>query len=166
MKSTHFDPVPRPADEAQGHDENGKRVESLAYVGSAAAGLVTCAADMGQLLLEYERMLAGRSPVLSASTLRSMTTPAANVVLLVDGKRIDTGDAQMGLGHFLHVAKNGHHVAFHSGGNPGVRAYWILDLDAGNGLFVAVNSDRGADVVVPLMQAWGEAYGIDPPVLF
>jgi hypothetical protein len=84
----------------------------------------------------------------------------------VDGRRIDMGDARMGLGHFIHQTKRGGPILFHSGGNPGAGAYLLVDLDRGNGLFLAVNSDGAADLLRAVLAAWGKFYGVDPPVFF
>ncbi|CAN5335431.1 hypothetical protein BH09GEM1_BH09GEM1_27080 [soil metagenome] len=95
-----------------------------------------------------------------------MAGPIAKVALTVNGQSIDVGDAKMGLGHFIHVNRNRHRILFHSGGNPGVAAYLLIDIDAGNGLFMAVNSDSAGDVLRAILAAWGRWARTDPPTAF
>ena len=76
------------------------------------------------------------------------------------------GDTEMALGHFIHRTRGGQRMLFHSGGNPGVGAYFVVDLDRNNGLFVAVNSDHAGKVMRELLEAWSAWYRTDPPTFF
>lgn len=151
---------------ATGYDDVGKPVAPFQCVGESAAGLVTSARDMAKLLAEYTRVKRDSSAILSSKWLDSLATPIARVAMTVDGKVITMGDAQMGLGHFIHRTREGHRVLFHSGGNPGVAAYVLVDVNSGSGLFMAVNSDSASDVLRAIVSAWGRWAHTDPPVLF
>ncbi len=153
-------------DATTGYDDTGKPVAPFQCVGEAAAGLVSTARDMAKLLAEYPRVKQGHSPILPAGWIDTLASPIAKVALLVNGRSIDVGDAQMGLGHFLHVSHNGHRILFHSGGNPGVAAYLLIDIDDGSGLFMAVNSDSAGDVLRAILAAWGRWARTDPPTAF
>ena len=50
--------------------------------------------------------------------------------------------------------------------NPGFRAYFIVALERGDGVFIAVNSDNGVPVITRVLQLWGEAHGGGLPPLF
>ena len=153
-------------DAATGYDDSGKPIAPFQCVGEAAAGLVTTARDMATLLAEYRRVQHDSSSILPARWLDSLARPIAKVALTVNGRSIDVGDAQMGLGHFIHVSHNGHRILFHSGGNPGVAAYLLIDIDGGRGLFMAVNSDSAGDVLRAILAAWGRWARTDPPTAF
>jgi CubicO group peptidase (beta-lactamase class C family) len=156
---------PRPTD-AAGFDEAGNRVHPVHCIGEAAAALVTTAGDMARLLVEYGRAHRGKSRVLPAGWIDTITTPIIKTSLEIDGKSLDMGDTQMGLGHFIHRSKDGRRMLFHSGGNPGVVAYLLIDLDRDGGLFVAVNSDRGRAVIEALIRSWANWHRTDPPTFF
>ena len=153
-------------DAAVGYDDSGKPIAPFQCVGEAAAGLVTTARDMATLLAEYRRVQHDSSSILPARWLDSLARPIAKVALTVNGRSIDVGDAQMGLGHFIHVSQNGHRILYHSGGNPGVAAYLLIDIDSGRGLFMAVNSDSAGDVLRAILAAWGRWARTDPPTAF
>jgi CubicO group peptidase (beta-lactamase class C family) len=166
MTETGFDASPGRRAIAEGYDEAGDRVHPSRCVGTAAAGLVTSARDMAKLLAEYSRVKAGRSRVLTAGTLTSIATPLIKTSLEIQGRTIDMGDTQMGLGHFIHRTSDGHTILFHSGGNPGVGAYFVIDIDRGNGLFVVVNSDHAGKVMREVLASWAAWYRSDPPTFF
>lgn len=146
---------------AVGYDEQGKAVPAVRYVGSSAAGLWGSAHDFARLLRAYGRVWRGLDRrVLSAAELREMARPVAPVAL--EG----VSGASYGLGHGTHRAPDGRLYLYHSGGNPGFRAYLIVAPERGDGLFIAVNSDNGVPVITRVLQIWGEAHGGGLPPLF
>jgi len=148
-------------DEAAGYDEEGGAIPGRRYVGTAAAGLRTTADDVARLLVAYHRAWTGRSAaVLAPRALREV----AETVGAVELEGVER--AFYGLGHGGHRRRDGTLVLYHSGGHPGVRAYVLIAPDEGDGLFVAVNSDRGVPVVAAVREAWGAAHGGDLPPLF
>lgn len=151
---------PREA-EATGYDEKGRPIPTRRYVGTSAAGLRTTARDFARLLVAYHHVWTGRSTiVLGPGVLREAAVPVAAVELE------DVEGAFYGLGHAVHRRSDGAVLLYHSGGNPGVRAYVVIEPDAGDGLFIAVNSDRGVPVVAAVREAWGAAHGGDLPPLY
>jgi len=164
MKDSGFGPPPRPT--AAGYDESGQPVRPVRCVGEAAAGFVTTARDMATLLVEYGRIRRGESRILQPAWLDSLARPVMKTVFEVDGKPLDMGDTRMGLGHFIHVSRDGHRMLFHSGGNPGVGAYLLIDLDRDGGLFAAIDSDRARPVMIAIVQAWAAWNHTDPPAFF
>jgi len=167
MKSATFNPDPKSPQLARFYDEKGKATGPFRYVGEMAGGLYASARDLGALLAEYPKAASGRSRVLSKLTFELMVTPVAKVTLKDDnGKAVDTGDAEDGLGHFIHRTRDGKVLVYHSGGNPGARAYFIEEPTGGNGLFAVVNSDNGGPVLVDILTAWATSRNFDLPVLF
>lgn len=166
LRHTDFDPPSGAVPEAIGYDEAGRRVRPQRCVGAAAASLITTARDMHALLAEYAAARAGHAAVLGASSAALQATPIVAAELVVDGKTLDLGGARMALGHFVHRRPDGSVLLFHSGGNPGVRAYLLVDPSRERGLFVAVNSDNAAPVIEGILRAWGAHYRSELPKLF
>lgn len=155
-----FTPPTRSATVAVGHDERGDAVSPVRYVGTGAAGLYASARDFGRLLRAYHTGWREGNPVLDSATLRAVTDHAVPVDL--DG----VSGAFYGLGHGVHRTVDGRVLLYHSGANPGFRAYFIVDPDSGDGIFIAVNSDNGVPVITRVRERWGEAYGRDLPPLY
>jgi CubicO group peptidase (beta-lactamase class C family) len=146
---------------AVGYDEAGKAVPAFRYVGTSAGGLLTSAHDFARLLRAYGRAWAGSERrVLDRAQLEEMAKPVAPVVL--EG----VAGAFYGLGHGTHRAPGGPLYLYHSGGNPGFRAYFLVAPERGDGLFIAVSSDNGVPVITRILQLWGEAHGGGLPPLY
>ena len=84
-----------------------------------------------------------------------MITPIAKVEL--EG----VSGATYGLGIGVHTTKSGETIVYHSGGNPGVRAYFLVSLNKGNGMFIVANSDNSVPVLQEIIRLWGEHYKTD-----
>jgi CubicO group peptidase (beta-lactamase class C family) len=167
MKYATFSPSPDSPQLAKLYDEKGKVVGPFRFIGESAGGLYASASDLGPLLAEYQKAASGRSRVISRNTFAEMVTPVAKVTFKNnEGKSIDTGDAEDGLGHFVHRTQDGRLLLFHSGGNPGALAYFIVEPIGGNGLFAVVNSDNGGPVLSDILTAWAASRHVDLPVLF
>ena len=167
MRDATFNPSPKSSQLAKLYDEKGKAIGPFRYVGEVAGGLYASARDMGALLAEYHKAVSGRSHVISRITFAEMATPIAKVTYKdTDGKPVDTGNAEDGLGHFVHRTRDGRLLLFHSGGNPGVLAYFIVEPTSGNGLFAVVNSENGGPVLGDILTAWAASRNVDLPVLF
>jgi len=167
MKNATFSPSPESAQLAKHYDEKGNAVGPFRYVGEMAGGLYASARDLGALLAEYQKARSGRSRVISRSTFAEMVTPVAKVTFKDnDGKPVNTGDAEDSLGHFVHRTRDGRVLLYHSGGNPGALAYFIVEPAAGNGLFAVVNSENGGPVLGDILTAWAASRNVDLPVLF
>lgn len=145
---------------ARGYDEDGEPQRPSRYVGASAGGLLTTAGDFGRLLQAYTTAWDSGNEVLDFSTLRRVADGPIPVEL--DG----VSGAFYGLGHGVHETRDGRLLLYHSGGNPGFKAYFIVDPAGGDGLFAAVNSDNGVPLLAALREYWGEAHGDDLPPLF
>jgi CubicO group peptidase (beta-lactamase class C family) len=115
---------------------------------------------------DFSRFLAaytGRGRrMLRPPTFDAMLTDVAAVQL----EGVETAGARYGLGHGVHRTRAGERLVYHSGGNPGYRAYFLVMPDRGQGLVLASNSDASVPVVIRVLQLWSEHYGVDLPPLF
>jgi CubicO group peptidase (beta-lactamase class C family) len=133
-------------------------------VGAAAGGLFTTAADLARLLTAYSpsnSAVAGRG-VLSPTMLALLRTPVAAASL----PGVKSESVFGGLGHFVHTCADRTTILYHSGGNPGVRAYMLLHLPSGDGLALITNSDNAVPLIGQLVDRWGAAHAHDLPPLF
>jgi CubicO group peptidase (beta-lactamase class C family) len=141
---------------------DGRPVPRYRLVGEAAGGLNSTVRDFVRFLAAYvatDDQAPGRK-IISPASLKLMTSPVAKVELPgVNG-------AMYGLGHGVHRAATGDLVVYHSGGNPGVRAYFLVSLTQGNGMIVITNSDKGAPVLQEVIRLWGEHYKADLQPLY
>jgi CubicO group peptidase (beta-lactamase class C family) len=136
-------------------------VPAYRYVGTSAGGLWSSAHDMARLLRAYARTWSGADRrVLDRAQLEEIARPVAPVVL--EG----VSGAVYGLAHGTHRAPDGQLYLYHSGGNPGFRAYLIVAPERGDGVFIAVSSDHGVPVITRVLQLWGEAHGGGLPPLY
>ncbi|HEX6750931.1 MAG TPA: serine hydrolase domain-containing protein [Longimicrobium sp.] len=146
---------------AVGYDEAGNPVPAYRFVGTSAGGLWTSADDFARLMRAYARAWSGTDRrVIGRAELDQVARPMAAVTL--EG----VSGATYGLGHGTHRAPDGRTYVYHSGGNPGARAYFIVSPDRGDGVFVATNSDNGVPVITRVLQIWGDAHGGGLPPLF
>lgn len=76
-------------------------------------------------------------------------------------KSEEVEDAFYGLGHGVHRTKDGETIVYHSGGNPGVRAYFLVSVSKGNGMIVVANSDNGVPILKETLKLWGEYYNVE-----
>jgi hypothetical protein len=49
---------------------------------------------------------------------------------------------------------------YHAGGNPGLRAIFVVAPDRNDGFFAVANNDRGSQVLTAMINSWGEHHGI------
>ena len=67
---------------------------------------------------------------------------------------------QYALGHYTYTTPEGTRIVFHAGGNPGLRAVFVVALDRDAGFFAVANSDNGSETLAEMMRVWGEYYGL------
>ena len=132
------------------YDENGNPIAPYQVIAESAGGLNTTARDFVELLKAYFLTNRGQKKIISPESFKAMITPIAKVEL--EG----VSSAMYGLGHGVHQTKSGDTIVYHSGGNPGVRAYFLVSLKKGNGLFVVANSDNSVPVLQEIIRLWGE----------
>ena len=144
---------------AAGTDSDGNTVAPYRVIGAAAGGLVTNAADMGRFLGGYFERVDDGTTGPSEMAAQLLDAPVARVT--IDGVE----NAVYGYGHG--VAGQGlDRTLYHSGGNPGVVAYLIVAPYRGIALFLAANSDRGAGVLISLLELWADFHRIALPPLY
>lgn len=140
---------------ATGYDEEGKPVAPYRLVGAAAGGLYSSVDDFARFLAAYTGR--GRERVLGRELFDTMLTDVAAVEL--EGGA--GAGARYGLGHGVHRTASGERLVYHSGGNPGYLAYFLVMPDRGDGLVLATNGSAGVPLLIRVVQLWGEHYGVD-----
>lgn len=157
--STFDPPVHASPEMAVGYDSSGDLVPEYRLVGVAAGGYYTTIHDLGLFLASYAEKNAQKR-ALQARGIAEIFRSAVPVTLAgVEG-------AFYGLGHGVHRTKNGDVILYHSGGNPGVIAYYLIATKSGNGLAIVSNSDRGALAVKEILQIWSQQYSEELPPLY
>lgn len=141
------------------YDEGGSPIAPYRLVGTAAGGLYSSVDEFARFLTAYT---GSRRRMLRPSTFDAMLTALATVQL----EGVETGGARYGLGHGVHVTRAGERLVYHSGGNPGYRAYFLVMPERGHGLVLVSNGDGSAPAFIRLLQLWSEHYGVDLPTLF
>jgi CubicO group peptidase (beta-lactamase class C family) len=141
------------------YDEQGNPVAPYRMAGAAAGGLYSTADDFARLLAAYTRH--GRG-ILRRDFFEAMVTPVAPVEL--EGGM--GAGAQYGLGHGVHRTRSGERLVYHSGGNPGYMAYFLVMPERGMGMVMAANRDASLPFLTALLQAWSEHYGVDLPPIY
>jgi len=160
MRRTSFAPAAVTGEGvATPYDEQGNLIAPYRMVGAAAGGLYSSVDDFARFLAAYTG--AGRR-LLRSPTFEAMLTEVAAVQM----EGVETGNARYGLGHGVHRTRAGERLVYHSGGNPGYLAYFLVMPERGNGLIVATNGAAGIPVVTRILQLWSEHYGVDLPPLF
>jgi CubicO group peptidase (beta-lactamase class C family) len=144
------------AEVATGYDEEGNPVAPYRFVGTAAGGLYSSVEDFTRFLTAYA---GSRHGVLSARTLETMLTPVADVNLQGVADGLDVAGERYGLGHGVH--RTGETIVYHSGGNPGYLAYFLVMPERGIGMVVATNGGAGVPAITRLLQLWSEHYDVD-----
>jgi CubicO group peptidase (beta-lactamase class C family) len=154
MHRTTFSPAAVSGGEvATGYDEEGNPVAPYRFVAAAAGGLYSSVEDFARFLTAYTGP--GRR-ILDARTFDTMLTAVADVEL----EGADVAGARYGLGHGVHRTPSGERIVYHSGGNPGYLAYFLVMPERGIGMVMAVNGGDGVPVLRRLLQLWSEHYGV------
>ena len=144
---------------AVGVDSDGNSIAPYRVIGAAAGGLMTSAADVSAFLSGYFEPADDGTTGPSEMAAQLLRTPTARVTIQ------GVENAFYGYGHGV----SGHgpdQTLYHSGGNPGVVAYLIVAPFRGTALFLAANSDRGAGVLIPLLEHWADFHRIALPPLY
>lgn len=164
MRRTTFAPAAVTGGEvATGYDEEGNPVAPFRFVGTAAGGLYSSVENFTRFLTAYT---GARHGILGQRTFDTMLAPVADVNLegLADG--LDVAGERYALGHGVHRTRGGERIIYHSGGNPGYLAYFLVMPERGIGMVVAANGSAGVPVITRLVQLWSEHYGVDTQPLY
>jgi CubicO group peptidase (beta-lactamase class C family) len=143
MRSSSFDQeTAEGADAARGHDSAGRLLPAYRYAEQAAAGLYATAPDLARFVAALGPGPDGEPPgrgVVSASTIRAMTTPA------------QATRGRYGLGFRLRTLADDMTMISHDGANRGWRALVAAFPDRGWGIAVLTNGDNGEAVIDAVM---------------
>lgn len=160
MSRTTFHPPSVSGPEvATPYDEDGAPLAPYRLVGEAAGGLYSSAEDFARILAAYSD--AGRD-VVSESSFEVML----NLVTRVEIEGLDLGEAEYGFGHAVHRTDSGERLVYHSGGNPGYLAYFIVAPERGDGIVIVSNGSNAVPVIAGVLQSWSDHYGFDLPPLY
>lgn len=144
---------------AIGFGSNGTAVAPYRLIGAAAGGLMTTALDMSRFLSSY--MMADDSGSIKPTEIATqlLQVPVSKVTI----PEVENG--WYGYGHGV-SGEGRNQTLYHSGGNPGILAYLIVAPNRGTGLFLAVNSNRGAAVLTTVLELWSEFHQLELPPIF
>ena len=144
-RSAYTQPLPNElhADASTAHRADGSPVDGAwhVYPELAAAGLWTTPGDLARFAVGVQHAAAGApSAILGQELTVSMLTPHSGPASRLGG--LDS----VGLGLFLGGPWFGH-----SGGNEGFRCHLVAHRDAGCGLAVMTNGDRGHELIAEVL---------------
>lgn len=159
MTASTFSPTDDEIRATMGTDSNGNVIAPYRLMGAAAGGLMTNAADMSHFLSGYFEIVGDGTPAPSEMATQLLRAPTARVTIQ------DVENAFYGYGHGV-SGQGSEQTLYHSGGNPGVVAYLIVAPYRGTALFLAANSDRGAGVLIPLLELWADYHQIRLPPIY
>ena len=146
--STFVQPIPAAlrAKAATGYRSGGEPVRGRwhTYPEQAAAGLWTTPEDLARFALELRKIAAGESQKVMSRELAA--------------RMLQRQFEQYGLG--VAVTGDGADARFsHSGGNEGFRCFLVSYRDAGSGVAIMTNSDRGGEILQDVVRAVAREYG-------
>lgn len=141
------------------YDEQGNPVGPYRFAGTSAGGLYSNAEDFARFLTAY---FDHGDAILGRELFEAMLTPVAAVEL--EGGA--GAGARYGLGHGVHRTRSGERLVYHSGGNPGYMAYFLVMPERGLGVVLAANGDANVPFLSRLLRLWSEHYGVDLPPLY
>ncbi len=148
---------------AVGYNLAGRPHPNFLFTEKAAAGLYTTAPDLARIVAAGmpgpNGAAAGRG-VLEPETLDLMFTP----VVPLQGIEKFLGGA-MGLGHFVETLPDGTKAVSHGGSNQGWQLQFMALPERGEGIVILTNGDRGMDVYVEVLRAWGRWLGTGAPAI-
>jgi CubicO group peptidase (beta-lactamase class C family) len=158
MERTTFAPAAvSGGDVATPYDDQGNPVAPYRLAGAAAGGMYSSVEDFARFMAAYT----APNRILRPETFQAMLTPVADVRLDGIADDLDVSGARYGLGHGVHRTPTGERVVYHSGGNPGYIAYFLVMPERGIGMVMAINGgDGGVAVVTRLLQLWSQHYGV------
>jgi CubicO group peptidase (beta-lactamase class C family) len=163
MKESSFDPKAQQASKAKYYDDDGMVIAPYHAVGSAAGGLYTTVKDFSRFVVELANAYRGKGLIIDRKTVDQVIQGRVKVDLAVFGLKVK--DVEYGLGFFVRPVGQDT-LLYHSGGNPGARAYFVVSLATGKALIVAANSDNARPPIERLVKEWGQLNNIAVPELF
>lgn len=135
---------------------DGRRREPY-HLPGAAGGLYSTASNMALFLSLYlESGRETRVRIISDESFAALLAPKAAAIDANGPVR----NIQYALGHYTYTTPEGTRIVFHAGGNPGLRAIYVIAPDRNAGFFAVANSDNGSEVLAEMMRVWGDNYGL------
>jgi CubicO group peptidase (beta-lactamase class C family) len=161
MTHSSFAILPTPAERARQavpHDRDLSILPDLVYPESAPAGMWSTPTDLARMLVEIQRGLDGRSPVISRRVAKWMTTAAA---------KMEVPGASTGLGTFVED-RGGAFYFGHDGLNDGFLSMARATVNGGDGAVVMCNGMGGAQLIFEIFRSIAAEYHwpgwLPPPV--
>lgn len=162
MRDASFRPEGMSRDGAAVGHEDGAPLTPY-HLPGPAGGLYASVRDFARFMALYAPSRGSlRRDLVSKEAFTRMTEPVAQVWLddaLIAG-------AFYGLGHGVHTASSGERFVYHSGGNPGVAAYFIVSLASGNGIAIVSTGDDRVSMISDVLSIWAETYDVELPALY
>lgn len=125
---------------AKCYDMYGFTLPNYIFTVKAATGLYSTPADVGKWLIAASQTFVGKSePVLNQKTCQTLFTPVY---------------ADYGLGCVAEILPFGERYISYNGSNHGWKAYYGLLPKEGNGIAILTNSDRGMNLIGPVIDDW------------
>ena len=152
MESSSFRPRDLGAENLATYVRSNGSKRSSYHLPGAAGGLYSTAEDMADWLLFYSRLGSGEGKILTASSFTELFEPRASEVMPSRGN----GTVGYSLGHYLWQPDSEHRFLFHTGGNPGLRSFFLVSPEDGDGIFVAANHDDGNVAINAIVGAWAK----------
>ncbi len=128
-------------------------------IGGSAGGLYSNIEDFARFLTTY--YVVGGA-VISERLFETMLTP----VMKVELEGVDLEGAEYALGHGVHRTRTGEIIAYHSGGNPGYLAYFLIAPATGSGLVLASNGSNAVPIIKEILEIWSDHYELDLQPVF
>jgi CubicO group peptidase (beta-lactamase class C family) len=161
MRRTSFAPATVSGDGvATPYDDQGNPIAPYRMGAQAAGGLYSSVDEFARFLTLYARHGGGIIPPALFDTMLAAVAP-------VEVEGMDLRGARYGLGHGVHRTAAGERMVYHSGGNPGYVAYFLVMPERGDGIVIAANTEDGAiPLIGRLLQLWAEHHRTDLPPLY
>jgi len=163
MKDSSFDPQALRTNKTKAYDEDGEPIAPYHTVGAAAGGLYTTIKDYSRFVGELTAAYHDRGLIIRRKTVNQILQSRAAVDL--SGFGLSGKGVECGPGFFMRVSDKDT-LLYHSGGNPGVGAYFVVSLATGKALIMAANSDNVRPVFERLLKEWGKLNDISVPYFF
>ena len=151
-KSGYMQPLPQEkwSAAATGHGLFGGAIAGNwhVYPELAAAGLWTTPSDLAKIVIDIQLSMQNKSnKVLSKEMMQAFLTPQIEEWGLGIGLDLDVGLDLQETTYFMH-----------DGGNRGFRAFFIGNVESGQGIVFMTNSEMGDELFEPLIEQIAVAY--------
>lgn len=132
---------------ATAYDMYGFALPNYIFTAKAATGLYSTPADLGRWMVAANQAFLGKNQaVLEQRACQTLYTPVF---------------ADYGLGCAAEILPFGERFVSSNGANHGWKAYYGLLTQEGSGIAILTNSDRGMNLIGPIMDDWFAWQGLN-----